>query len=207
MKKSLIFLAAAFFAIAVFISACGGSKKPAELAVKTAEEAVNAAKTEVEKILPEDVKSLDEALAAVKEKFAKGEYKAVVTEAHDLAGKAKELVEKAKAKKEELTESWERFSRELPKMVETIREKVDALTKAKKLPANFTAEKIEEIKAWLADSEEDWTKAVESFKAGNFAEAVATAAAIKEKAEQAMESLGLSVPAAVPAAPETPAQS
>ena len=160
------------------------------------EEAVNAAKTEAAKIIPDQVKSLEGALAAVKDKFAKGEYKAVVAEANALAGKAKEVLAAAKAKKDELTKKWTELGQELPKMVEALQSRVDILSKAKKLPANLTADKLADVKSFLASAKGEWAKAQESFKAGNFADSVGLAASLKEKAAKAMESLGMTVPAA-----------
>ncbi len=80
-------------------------------------------------------------------------------------------------------------------MVEAIQSRVDILSKSKKLPGNLTAEKFEEVKSGLASAKEEWAKALESFKAGSLAEAVSLANSVKGKAVQAMETLGLPVPA------------
>ena len=137
----------------------------------------------------------------MKEKFGKGEYKAALAEAQTLTGKAKEVIEAAKAKKEELNKTWTELSGQLPKMVEAVQSRVDILSKSKKLPANLTTEKFEEVKTGLAAAKEEWTKALDGFKEGNIGEAVATATSVKEKAVMAMEALGLPVPGA----PEAPA--
>jgi hypothetical protein len=197
MKRNLVVLGILLLVSAFLLAACGdGGKKPAEEAIKAAEAAVATAKTEAGKFLPDDVKSLEGALAAVKDKFAKGDYKAVVGEAQGLVGKANDLVASAKTKKEELTKSWTTLSEGLPKMVGAIQSRVDILSKAKKLPANLTAEKFAEAKSGLETATADWAKAQEGFKSGNLAEAVALANTVKGKAVQAMEILGLPVPAA-----------
>jgi DNA repair exonuclease SbcCD ATPase subunit len=197
MKKTIVSLVIAVFIGSMMLMACaGGDKGPAELAIKAAEEAVNATKTEAAKIVPDQVKSLETALTAAKDKFAKGEYKAAVDEAKALAGKAKEILAAAKAKKEELTKQWTDLSQAVPKMMESLQSRVDILSKAKKLPANLTAEKFAEVKSVLASAKDEWAKAQESFKAGNFADSVSVAASLKEKATKAMETLGMTVPAA-----------
>jgi predicted phage tail protein len=176
--------------------ACGsGDKGPAELAVKAAEEEFNASKGEAAKYLPDEVKSMEGALAAMKDKLAKGEYKAVITEAQAFTEKAKGLPDAAKAKKEELTKSWTDLSQGVPKMVEAVQSRLDMLSKSKKLPANLTAEKFADAKSGLASAKEEWAKALESFKAGNIADAVSVGKSVKEKAVAAMETLGMQVPA------------
>ena len=207
MKKSFVSLVIVAFIGSLMLMACANDKGPAELAVKAAEEAVNAVKNEAAKIVPDEVKTLEGALTAVKDKFAKGEYKAVIAEANALAGKAKEALAAAKAKKEELTKKWTEIGQELPKMVAALQSRTDILSKAKKLPANLTADKLGEVKSFLASAKDDWGKAQESFKTGNFADSVNMAASLKEKAAKAMETLGMAVPAAAPATAPAPAKS
>ena len=194
MKRNLVSLAIILFVSTVMLIACASDKGPAEKAIKAAEEAVNSMKADAAKYVPDQVKSLESALAALKDKFAKKDYKAAISEAQSLAGKAKEVAEAAKAKKEELTKSWTDLSGGLPKMVEAIQSRVDILSKSKKLPGNLTAEKFAEVKSGLASAKEEWAKALESFKAGNLAEAVSVANSVKRKAVKAMESLGLPLP-------------
>ena len=194
MKKSVLAITVVLFLAAVMLSACSSQKGPAEAAIKGVEDALNASKDEAVKYVPDQVKSVEGALAALKEKFAAGDYKAVVADAPGLVTQAKGLADAAKAKKEELTKSWTGLSEELPKMVEAIQSRVDTLSAAKKLPANLTKESLEEAKSGLLAAKEEWTKAQESFKAGNFAEAVSVANSVKEKAVKAMQTLGLTIP-------------
>jgi DNA repair exonuclease SbcCD ATPase subunit len=195
MKRKIFCLAITLLLGSVMFIGCASDKGPAEQAVKAAEEAINSTKAEAAKYVPDQVKSLESALAAVKDKFAKGEYKAAISEAQALAGKAKGVVDAAKAKKEELTKTWTNLNEGLPKMVEAIQSRVDILSQSKKLPANLTAEKFAEAKTGLAAAKEEWAKALENFKAGNYADAVSVANSVKEKAVKAMETLGLPVPA------------
>lgn len=191
MKRNPVLLVIALFIGMLVFVACAGQKGPAELAIKSAEEAINATKAEAVKYVPDQVAELDKALAAVKDKFAKGEYGAVVTEAQSLVGKAKGVLDAAMAKKDELMKNWTELSKGVPGMLEAIQGKVDNLSKSVKLPAGLTAEKFEEVKTTFTSAKDDWAKALESFKAGNYAEAVSVAGSVKEKAMQTMQTLGI----------------
>ena len=196
MKRNIVDLTIMVFVSAMILVACGsGDKGPAELAIKAAEEAFNASKGEAAKYVPDDVKSLEGALAAMKDKLAKGNYKDVITEAKSFTDTAKGLLDAAKAKKEELTKSWTDLDQEVPKMVAAIQSRVDMLSKSKKLPATLSAEKFADAKSGLASAKEEWSKALESFKAGNIADAVSVAKSVKEKAVAVMETLEMQVPA------------
>ena len=81
-------------------------------------------------------------------------------------------------------------------MVEAIKSRIDILSKSKKLPANLPKEKFEEANSGYETAVKDWGTAQESFKAGNLADAVSKGNAIKEKAAQFMQTLGMPVPAA-----------
>jgi hypothetical protein len=196
MKRKYWGIAIAIICAAVMIMACGGKDKgPAELAMKAAEEAVSTAKTEAGKIVPDQISALERALASAKDKLAKGDFQGALVEAQGLVGKAKDVIEAAKAKKDELTQTWTNLSQGVPRMVAAVESRVGILSQAKKLPANLTAEALEETKSGLAAAKADWAKAQESFNSGNLAEAVSLANAVKDKAVKAMETLGLPVPA------------
>jgi hypothetical protein len=200
MKKKIYSLVIIMFVSTFLLISCSGSKGPADIAIKAAETAVNATKAEAAKVVPDQVKSLEDALAAAKENFVKGEYKAALEEATALAGKAKEVMAAAKAKKEEMAKKWTELSQGLPKMMEDVQGRVDVLSKVKKLPAKMNRKKFEEAKAGFASAKDEWNKAQESFKNGNFADAISVATSVKDKVVKVMESLGMSVPVA-----ETPA--
>jgi hypothetical protein len=180
----------------VLLSACASDKAPAEQAMKAAEAAVAGVKAEAAKWVPDQAQALDASLASVKDKFAKGDYKAVLTEAPALAGRAKDVAAAATAKQAALTKSWEAMSAGLPKMVEAVKSRVDILSKSKKLPANVTKEQFEAAKAGLAEATKGWDDATAAFKGGNVADAVAKADAVKKRAVEALQALGMPVPPA-----------
>jgi len=205
MNKKILSLAIVMFMSAFFLISCSRDKDPADLAIKAAETAINATKAEAVKMVPDQVKSLDDSLAAAKEKFAKGEYKAALDEATLLPVKAKGVMAAAKVKKEELIKKWTETSQELPKMIEDVQGKVDALSKLKKLPAKLKKDKFEEAKAGLASAKDEWTKAQESFKNEKFTDAINVAGSLKDKVINIMGALGMSIPAPVVAPVVAPA--
>ncbi len=205
MKKKILSLAIVMFVSAFFLISCSRDKEPADLAIKAAETAINATKAEAVKMVPDQVKSLDDSLASAKEKFAKGEYKAALDEATLLPIKAKGVMTAAKVKKEELTKKWTEASQDLPKMIEDVQDKVDALSKLKRLPAKLKKNTFEEAKAGLASAKDEWTKAQESFKNEKFTDAINVAGSVKDKVINIMGALGMSIPAPVVAPVVAPA--
>ena len=193
MKRITVQVLAALF-ILVMVMGCADEKGPAQLAMKAAEQAVETTKAEAAKLVPEEVAALEAAMASAKGKLENGEYKAALTEAQGLVGKAKDVLVAAKAKKDELTKKWTELTEGIPQIVEAIQEKVDSLSKLKKLPKKITADELEEAKSGLEAVRADLAKAQESFTSGNITEAIATATAVKEKASKAMKNLGISAP-------------
>jgi hypothetical protein len=178
------------------VAACASEKTPAEQAIKTAEAAIGEIRGEAAKWVPDQARALEASLASVKDKFAKGEYKAVLAEGPALTGRAREVAAAAAAKKADLTKTWEELSIGLPKMVDAVKSRVDILSKSKKLPANVSKEKFEAAKAGLAEATKGWEDATAAYKGGNVADAVARADAVKRKTAEALEALGMPVPAA-----------
>lgn len=188
--KSMVFIV-----LVLFVVACASDKKPAEEAIKAAEAAINAAKGEAVKYVPDQVKALEDALQTAKDAFGKKDYKAALNSAKDLPGKAKDLAAAAATKKEELTKVWTEMSGGLPKMVEAIKNRVDILSKSKKLPANLDKAKFEGVKADLPGVTKMWDDAQKAFSDGNLADAVSKAKLIKDKAVEMMTTLGMQIPA------------
>lgn len=181
----------------VLLSACASEKVPAETALKAAEGAVNATVAEASKYVPDEAKALQDSLNSLKDSFAKGEYKAVLAGAPDLTAKTKALADAAAAKKADLTKSWADISGGLPKVLEAIQGRVDILSKAKTLPANLDKTAVDGAKTGLESMNKAWADAQASFSAGNLADALAKANALKGQAAEIMTKLGMQVPAAL----------
>jgi hypothetical protein len=191
MRKRSLWLGVAVMVCLFLVAACARDKEPAELGLKAAEEALNAGKAEIGKYVPEQLKGLEAAIKGAKEKMEKKEYTEALNAVKDIPGKVKEAAAAAAAKKAELTKNWEAVSAELPKMVEAIKGKVDALAKTKKLPAGIDKAKLEGAKTGLAEITQGWADADAAFKAGNISDALAKANVLKGKAAEIMASLGI----------------
>jgi len=74
-------------------------------------------------------------------------------------------------------------------MVEEIKAKVEALGKAKKLPAGMDKAKLEGAKAGLGELTQGWADAENAFKGGNLSDALAKGKEVKGKAGALMASL------------------
>lgn len=182
---------------AVLLSACASEKVPAETALKAAESAVNATVAEASKYVPDEAKALQDSLNSLKDSFAKGEYKAVLAGAPDLTAKTKALADAAAAKKASLTTNWTDISGGLPQVLQTIQGRVEILSKAKTLPANVDKAAVEGAQTGLDEMKKAWADAQASFSAGNLADALAKANALKSQAAEMMTKLGMQVPAAL----------
>jgi hypothetical protein len=182
--------------IVLLLAACSSSKKPAEEAIKAAEAALSGVKAEAMKFIPDKVKGVEDALKAAKANFEKKEYEAALNQAKDLPAKVKDLAAAAQAKKAELTKAWEEISGELPKMVEAIKSKVDALSKSKKLPASLDKAKFDGAKAGLDEMTQMWGDAQKASAAGNLSDAMSKANTVKGKALEIMNTLGMQAPGA-----------
>lgn len=182
------------FIAGLMVSGCASGKGPAEEAIKAAEQAVQGAKEEAMKVVPDQIQSLEAALNSAKDKFAKKDYKAALTEAQAIPGKVKEVLEAAKSKKEQLTKAWTNLSQSLPKIMDSIKKKIDTLSKSKKLPKDIPAQKFAEAKTMFSEAMKEWGLSQESFKAGNLSEAVTKANTVKEKAAQILQTLKMKMP-------------
>lgn len=181
----------------VLLSACASEKVPAETALKAAESAVNATVAEASKYVPDEAKALQDSLNSLKDSFTKGDYKTVLAGAPELTTKTKALADAAAAKKADLTKSWADVSGGLPKVLEAIQGRVDILSKAKTLPANLDKTAVDGAKTGLESMNKAWADAQASFSAGNLADALAKANALKGQAAEIMTKLGMQVPTAL----------
>ncbi|MGE5199752.1 MAG: hypothetical protein ACM3H9_08930 [Rhodospirillaceae bacterium] len=147
--------------------AAGCSKGPAEAALKAADEAIAKVAPDAEKFVPDQFKTLTDAAAEAKASFDKGDYAAALAVAKDLPTKATEVMTAATAKKDEMMGQWNILSKDMPILVADWQKKLDELVASKKLPKTATPERVEEVKAKMADLSANWTKATEAFNAGD----------------------------------------
>lgn len=172
--------------------AAGCSKGPAEAALKAADEAIAKVAPDAEKFVPDQFKTLTDAAAAAKASFDKGDYAASLAAAKDLPAKATEVMTAAMAKKDEMLGQWNVLSKDMPILVADWQKKLDELVAAKKLPKTATPERVEELKAKMAEVSATWAKATEAFNAGDIKGAIENGASVKASVDW-MESVWAAV--------------
>jgi predicted small lipoprotein YifL len=196
MKKTFVALTTAVLACVALV-ACS-QKGPAEAALNTAEQAVNQAKPEVAKYAPDQFKQLATALTGARDSFSKGDYEAALKAAQEIPAKAKDAQAAAAAKKQEFTKTWNELNASLLPVMDAIKAKLEALSAMKKLPKGMTAAKLADAKAGYEVISRTGTDAMEAYKAGNVADAVAKAKIVKDKVVEVSGLLGISGPASAP---------
>jgi hypothetical protein len=177
--------------------ACGKEKRMADAAILSAEREIAAAGENVGKYAPDQWKQITDALASAKDSAARKDYKAAIASLEGLGPKIQEAQAAASTRKTELENAWNEMSAGLPKMVDAIKSRVDALSASRKLPAGLDKARLDEAKASLAAATTAWSEATTAYGSGDLVEAVNKANAVKDRAAQIMQSLGMSMPAAM----------
>ena len=207
MKSKKYLVPILFVVISVFLVSCvAANKEPAAAAIKAAENAFNGVKDELVKYIPDQAKGVEDAIKAAKENFDKGNFDAALDTAKPIPEKVMLLATAVAAKKAELTKSWEEISGGMPGMLDSIKDKLAALSATKKLPKNLDKAKLEGANADYEAAAKMWDEAKSTFSGGNMVDAIAKAKTVKEKALEVMKTLGMPVPEAPPApqAPQAP---
>ncbi len=199
MQKQSIWLLAAL--AAVLLIGCNTQKGPAEQAIASAQAGFDAVRDEATKYVPEQIGGVDAALSDMKGNFQKGDYAAVVAAAPAVMKSISGLKDAVEAKKSEAAaalakakDDWGPASTAVPKMVEELAKRVDALSKSKKLPKGVTKEAVASAKTGLDSLKSTWTDASNASTAGDYTTAMAKAQTVKDKAAEIMKSLGMTPP-------------
>jgi len=199
MKKSYVWLAVVFAAL--FVAGCNMQKGPAEQAVAGAEAALDAVRDAAQKYDPEDLGSVEAQLGQMKDSFQKGDYAGVLAAAPAMTTAINGLKDKATQKKADAEaalakakDDWGPASAAVPKMVEEIGKRVEALSKSKKLPKGVTKEGVAAAKTGLDSLKSMWNDATSASTSGDFTTAMAKADAVKAKAAEIMKSLDMKPP-------------
>jgi hypothetical protein len=199
MKKHSAFLLAAFAAVLLF--GCNTQKGPAEQAVASAQAALDAVRDDAQKYAPEQLGGVEAKLSDIKGSFQKGDYAGVVAAAPGLTAAISSMKDAAVAKKAEAEQAlakakddWGPASAAVPKMVDELSKRVEALSKTKKLPHGVTKEAVAAAKTGLDSLKSAWADATNASSSGDFTTAMAKAQAVKSKAADIMKSLGMNPP-------------
>ncbi|MET0985053.1 MAG: hypothetical protein ABW034_06560 [Steroidobacteraceae bacterium] len=183
---------------ALFIGGCAGQKEPASQAVAAIESSLDAIRADASKYASDQLQHTDAQLAVLKESLAKGDYKAVQANAPGLASQVAELGQTVSTKKSEIQtamadarKEWESLSADVPQMIAAVQSRVDVLGQARKLPKNLSADTFKAAQDGLNMAKSTWAEATASFGSGNAVDAVSKARTAKEKASEAMQTLGM----------------
>jgi hypothetical protein len=196
MKSNKYLVLLLIVAVGLCFAGCGGAKKAsATAAIKAAEDAYNVVKEDLVKYVPEEAKKVEEAIADAKDSFTKKNFDEAITKVKAIPEKITELTATAKTKKDEMIMSWANMSKATPEMLASIKSKLDALSKVKKLPAGMDTAKLDGAKSDYEAAVTMWDEAKAASDAGNVADAATKGKAVEEKALGIMTTLGMKVPA------------
>lgn len=199
MKKYSVFLLAVLTAVLLF--GCNTQKGPAEMAIAGAQASLEAVRDSAQKYAPEQLGGVEAQLSDLKGKFQQGDYAGVLAAAPAMTTAINGLKDAAEAKKNEAAQAlakakddWGPASAAVPKMVDELSKRVDALSKTKKLPKGVTKDAVAAAKTGLDQLKSTWTDATNASTSGDYTTAMAKAQSVKDKATEMMKSLGMSPP-------------
>ena len=170
---------------------CSGGKGVARAAMTAAEQAVAALPPEAAKVAPEEVTPLTDAVQAANVQIAKGDYEAAFATVKDVPERAQDLAARLPAKKHALSAAMDTLAVAMPRNLEAIKTKVDALGKSKKLPKGLDPQQYQEAKDTYAAAAGEWTAIMASSSSGDLASAMSKALDLKGRVSRSLAVLGL----------------
>lgn len=176
----------------VLLMASGCAKRSAESAVAAAEKAVGKVEAEASKVSPIELKAVVDSIAAMKGHIAAGDYRAALMGARSASSMVRDLESGIATRKEQLTNSFNALSAELPKQMASVTSKVAELAAMRRLPAGMDPAMVAGLKTETGGWQAAWDGATKAFADGNLADALTQARAISDKVTAAMTRLGLS---------------
>ncbi|HEY3783752.1 MAG TPA: hypothetical protein VGL55_00550 [Steroidobacteraceae bacterium] len=182
----------------VLMFACSSQKAPAEQAVADIDTALSAVHDTAAKYSPEMLQNVEGQVATLKGNLAKGDYKDVLAAAPAVNTAITSLKQDAETKQAaadaalaQTKQQWRTLSTDVPKMVDAIKAQIDTLSKSRKLPKGITKASLESAKTDAAALDSQWTDATNAVSNEDYAGAVTKGQAVKDKATQIMQSLGM----------------
>jgi hypothetical protein len=203
-KTNLFTLVGVLVTVCLALSACS-QMEPAKKAIADIEAAVAAAGDDAQRYVPRELTAVKDQLAALKAKFDEKDYKGVIDAAPALLARAQGLVaqknqvieaQAARAAARKLADElalksdWATLSSAAPAAITAVQERLDTLTKAKKLPSGVTKSKLASAQDELAQANTLWQQAMSAQTQGNLQDAINNAKQAKQQAETTLASLG-----------------
>jgi hypothetical protein len=185
---------------ALAVAACSNLQDPAKHAVESVDAAVSSAAPAAQKYRPEQFEALQTRVASLKASFDKGDYNGVLADAPNLLNDIQAEGAIALAKKEQIRRNlagvWPKLSASIPDSIAAVQARIDALSKYR--PDAARADLLS-AKASMADASSLWSKAQESFTAGDIETAVDTAKQVQTKLDAAAAAIKFTLPSAASA--------
>jgi hypothetical protein len=194
MRISTALLAVA--AAALLATGCAKNREPAKNAIDQIEKSLADVREDAQKYAPDGLKGVDAQLARLKASFDAKEYENVTAGSPQLqkavaslksavdAGKAQARAALAAAKSE-----WEALSAEVPKTIESIQQRVDTLSKSKRLPWGINKDEFEGAKSAFEAMKTTWADASAEARKGDAIEATSKGKTAKGMGESITEQL------------------
>jgi len=180
----------------VLLCACNSQMEPAKNALDGVVSAVNAAAPNAAKYMPDALTALQKKVADLQASFDRKDYRTVLMGAPSVLSDAQSVAlvaaSRAKAAKAALDDQWTAMSLSVPKLIATVKPRVDVLSKSSHLPKG---DDLATAQSSLADAINSWTSAQAAFTAGNLEEAVSMAKSATAKATAAAAAINLKLPA------------
>lgn len=187
--KTLKFLAAT--ALLALVAACSSQKEPATQALASVESSVAEVRADAERFASDQYAAVQRSVADLRASFDKKDYKTVVTNSPTVQKQVTDLRDTVAARRTEFeqasaraTEAWNGFAAEVPRYLDTLQKRVEAVTKRREKGSPT------ENSLMLDNVRNLWADATNLFSAGKPVEASARAEEARAKARELAEKIG-----------------
>jgi hypothetical protein len=180
-------------AVATLMLAGCGNKEPATKVVAQADSILGEVRNDGTAFAPDELKAVEATHASMKADFAAEDYKKVMESVSTFNGQVKTLKETVVAKQAiaaASTNEWNTLNAEVPKTVEALQIRVDALT-GSKLPKEITKETFTTAKTELEGMKTSWAEATAAAAAGDTMAAADKGRLVAAKGEELKTKLGM----------------
>lgn len=199
---------------ALLVAGCSSQKEPASKAIADIEAAIATAGPEADQYVPDRLNAVRKQVAGLQASFDRKDYKGVIAAAPPLLAEAQALagaVASAKAAHEAaqaaaaaraaaeaadpmlaaLKAQWTDLSGRVPAAVAGVDNRLDILSKSRKLPANLDASALETARLAISEAKAEWRTAAAAQQAGDLHRAVDAARVALDDANAARAMLGM----------------
>jgi len=174
----------------VGLALAGCVEGSAREAVEKAEGQVSALRDQAQKIAPDRLQALDDSLAGVKSRLESGDYRSVVMSARSISAQARDLEANMDNTKSQLETAFSSAAGEIPAQLEQALARISEIAGMRRLPSSVNAASFEALKTESATWNDAWAKAKADFDAGNLAQAMSAANALRAKIREATALIG-----------------